>query len=235
MTRRDDFERALVELSVARPGGDLCSPFASALGVEGAAVSTLGDPLGSQTICASDATAARLDEIQVDLGEGPCWDALASGLPVLESDLRDRSSGRWPTARTAMRELGVGAVYSFPLRFGTLGIGSVDLYARTPGRLSLMQVGDASALAAITARQVLRWSLEDLAGAEPEEPSEEEDRRAEGPYSRREVHQATGMVAAQLAIDVDDALLVIRGNAYANGRSVREVAADVVARRIVFR
>lgn len=234
MSRRDDFDRALVELSTARPGGDLCSPFASALGVEGAAVSTLGDPLGSQTICASDATAARLDEIQVDLGEGPCWEALASGRPVLESDLREGSGGRWPAARTAMREIGVAAIYSFPLRVGTLGIGSVDLYARTPGSLSLMQVGDASALAAITARQVLRWSLEDLNGSPHQDPSEDDDRRAEGPYSRREVHQATGMVAAQLAIDVDDALLVIRGNAFSTGRSVREVAADVVARRIVF-
>lgn len=227
MTRREDFERALVDLAAARPGGDLCSPFALALAVDGAAVSTLGNPLGSQTICASDATAARIDEIQLDLGEGPCWDALSTGRPVMEPDLMHGSANRWPTACPALRDIGVAALHSFPLRVGTLSFGSVDLYARHPGPLSLLQVGDASALAAIVARQVLDWSLVDSI--------ENEKRLADGPYSRREVHQATGMVAAQLSIDVDDALLVIRGNAYATGRSVREVAADVVARRIIFR
>jgi hypothetical protein len=41
------------------------------------------------------------------------------------------------------------------------------------------------------------------------------------------------MVAAQLRIDVDDALLVLRGHAFAHGRTVREVANDVVERRLI--
>ena len=46
---------------------DLCGPIVAAIGVSGAAVSTLGDPLGNETLCASDDHAARLDEIQLDL------------------------------------------------------------------------------------------------------------------------------------------------------------------------
>ncbi len=56
----------------------------------------------------------------------------------------------------------------------------------------------------------------------------------DGPSSRHEMDQASGMVAAQLSIGVDDALLALRGRAFASGRSVGEVAADVVARRLIF-
>jgi hypothetical protein len=42
------------------------------------------------------------------------------------------------------------------------------------------------------------------------------------------------MVLAQLGLTAADGLLVIRAHAYASARSVREVAADIVARRIGF-
>jgi hypothetical protein len=37
--------------------------------------------------------------------------------------------------------------------------------------------------------------------------------------SRREIHQATGMVLAQLNIAVDDAALLLRAHAFASGRT----------------
>jgi hypothetical protein len=46
------------------------------------------------------------------------------------------------------------------------------------------------------------------------------------------VHQATGMVAAQLDVPVDDALLLLRAHAFASGRNVTDVARDVVDRRL---
>jgi len=48
------------------------------------------------------------------------------------------------------------------------------------------------------------------------------------------VHQATGMVSAQLDCGVDEALLRLRGHAYAAQRPIDEVAADVVAGRLRF-
>ena len=46
------------------------------------------------------------------------------------------------------------------------------------------------------------------------------------------VHQASGMVSVQLGIAVAAALSVLRAHAFAEDRPLREVAADVVARRI---
>ncbi|MFT2750157.1 GAF and ANTAR domain-containing protein [Clavibacter sp. Sh2036] len=209
-------------------GDDLCGPLVAAIGMNGAAVSTLGDPLGNETLCASDDHAARLDEIQLDLGEGPCWVAVATRRPVLEPDVRGSDDPTWPLARQAMHESGLGAVFAFPLVVAGLSLGAVDLYSRTARDISDQQVTDATGLTRIVARQVLRRAL--LAADAPQEDTGS----WEGRFSRREVHQATGMIVAQMGIPPADALLVLRGHAFATGCSVRDVAEDVVGRVLDF-
>ncbi|OUE23119.1 GAF and ANTAR domain-containing protein [Clavibacter michiganensis] len=230
MPERRRYRDALLALEEATGrDADLCSPFVVALGMTGAAVSTLGPPLGSETICASDADAARLDEIQLDLGEGPCWEALASGQPVLEPDVQGSASTSWPLARQAMHETGLGAVFAFPLVVAGVDVGAVDLYSDTPRDLSTQQIDDATSLSRVLARQVLRRALLSLTS-----PAEEDAGAWDGRYSRRELHQATGMVIAQMGLSAADALLVLRGHAFATNRPVRDVANDVVERRLDF-
>jgi len=48
------------------------------------------------------------------------------------------------------------------------------------------------------------------------------------------VHYATGMVMVQLGVDPQHALARLRAYAFAEGRTVTEVARDVVARRLSF-
>jgi hypothetical protein len=229
MTDRRGYEHAVVALEAATSkDADLCGPFVRALGVTGAAVSTLGTSLGSETVCASDADAARLDEIQLDLGEGPCWEALSTHRPVLEPDVQDSTNTSWPLARQALHETGLGAVFAFPLVVAGIDVGAIDLYSRTPYDMSMQQIDDATSLSRILARQVLRRAL--LAATVPGE----DDEAWTGQYSRREVHQATGMVIAQMRISAADALLVLRGRAFATNRPLRDVATDVVERRLDF-
>lgn len=52
------------------------------------------------------------------------------------------------------------------------------------------------------------------------------------PSDRLKVHQATGMVVGQLGGTPEQALARIRAHAYATNRTMVEVAADVVARRL---
>lgn len=229
MTAADEFTRAAAALHSASVDDDLCAPFLSVLPVTGIAISTVGNPFGSETVCASDMTAARLDEIQLDLGEGPCWEAVRTGMPVLEPDVQRTTSSRWPVALEAMQATGLGAVFAFPMRLGTLDIGVVDLYTNTPSTLDPGPVRQAAALTEAAARQVLRRALLRI-----ESEAEGTPETAAGEYSRREVHQAAGMLAAQTGAHVDDALLILRGHAFAAGRSVRDLAADVVARVVDF-
>src|SRR5690606_23704182 len=46
------------------------------------------------------------------------------------------------------------------------------------------------------------------------------------------IHQASGMVSVQLGIAVAAALSVLRAHAFAEDRSLRDVAVDVVAHRL---
>lgn len=201
----------------------LCAAFTSALPVEHAAISTLGDPFEIETVCSTDLLAARLDELQLDYGEGPCWQARATRTAVLLPDLHSPLVPAWPVVQAAIAAHEIRSAYAFPMMVGTLGIGAVDLYAAAPDALSPSDVATASAMADDAAVKVLRHALDSRDDPLPRDPS-----------SRRIVHQATGMVIAQLRVPAADALLVIRAHAFASGQSVKDVAAEVIERRIDF-
>ncbi|TFD85762.1 ANTAR domain-containing protein [Cryobacterium lactosi] len=202
---------------------DLARPFLGFLPVSGASISTFGSFLDAETISATDARAGRVDELQFDLGEGPCWDALVNRRPVLEPDLAQRSSTSWPAFLAAIRQEEIGAIFAFPLFFGPLEIGALDLYSVAPVSLSPKQQGQTLVLSAIVSRIVLRHAItgDDL-------PAETTT------FSRRLIHQATGMVLAQLGTTAEDAHLILQARAFADNRPMREIAQDVVERRIRF-
>ena len=56
----------------------------------------------------------------------------------------------------------------------------------------------------------------------------------DGWSSRRLVHQATGMVMAQVQVPAEDALALLRGHAYALATDINDVATRVVNRSINF-
>lgn len=198
--------------------------FVDVLPVTGAAVSTIGAVLGSETISASDHVAARLDELQFDLGDGPCWDAMRSMSAVLEPRFRSRGRERWPAFAAAVDQDAVASMFAFPLSVGELKMGAVDLYCATPTVLSPLDCSRASALAGVIGRHVLREAL-----ADAPDGSESETR-----FSRRTIHQATGIVLAQLDVSPDDALLMIQARAFASGQRLMEVAEAVVAGNVRF-
>jgi hypothetical protein len=51
---------------------------------------------------------------------------------------------------------------------------------------------------------------------------------------RAEIDQATGMLTAQLGVGTEEAFVRLRAYAYARGRRLAAVAADVVAHRLTF-
>jgi len=233
VTESDVFGSARRTLSVAHERGtNLCDPFVESLPVSGAAISVLSGAVGQSTISSSNAVAARLDELQFDLGEGPCWQAFKTRRPALSFNLHTGDNNEWPVFAEAVRSDtvagDVSAIFAFPLTVGSLDIGAVDLYTTTPVDLTPQQVAGATSLAEVAAWQVLRRVLSeqdlDALGAE----------QSAAQSSRREVHQATGMVLAQLNISAEDAALLLRAHAFASGRSVREIATDVVERRLDF-
>ena len=222
----ESFDEAMQVLEAAPDQPErYCRAFLSVLPVAGAAVSTIGDVLGSETIAATDEQAARLDELQFDLGEGPCWDAMRSGGAVLAPRIRSLEPGRWPAFTRSAVQDGVSSLFAFPLSVGPLRFGAVDLYSISPIDLSDAQAQQAGAMAEVVSRHVLRRALTSI-GLEDEE--------AVSAYSRRLIHQASGVVLAQIDVSADDARLVIQGQAFASGRPMMDVAQDILDGRLRF-
>ena len=176
-------------------------------------------------LCASDAVAAQVNDLCLTLGEGPGLDAHRAGMPVSEPDLASPRRARWPSFGPPAVGAGVAAIFAFPLRAGAVRLGAVTLYQVHRGRLSDEQYADALVMAGVVASAVLGHQ----AGAPPGELAEELETLAS---SRAEVHQATGMISVQLEVSAAEALVRLRAHAYAEGRTLRDVAADVVGRRL---
>ena len=218
----DAFERALRALRSAEIADDeLSRPFALALPMGGVSISTFGELCPSETVSATDDVATRVDEIQLDLSEGPCWTALATDAPVLETDLVQRPNAAWPAFNDAVRSEPVGAVFAFPVAFGPFPLGAIDVYVPEPATIEDDTVRQAMTLASAVSRRVLRRALRSIA-------DEDDALLDRSPSSRRVVHQATGVVLAQLDISPEDAYLLLQGHAFARRTTMRRVAEEIL-------
>ncbi|MHA7278013.1 GAF and ANTAR domain-containing protein [Arthrobacter sp. Hz1] len=204
----------------------LCASFIDALPVTGAALSAFGGSSQETALYASDALAARLDELQFDLGEGPRWTATSSRLPVLIPRVRSASHEAWPVFGKALQETQARALFVFPMVVGAMDVGVVELYCTSPGPLSGPELATARSLVDGAAWTLLRTIL----AVDPEDGEHQNDSL----LSRREIHQATGMVVAQTSGKAADALLLLRGHAFANGLTLRQTSDDVLERRLDF-
>ncbi|MCE6995065.1 GAF and ANTAR domain-containing protein [Saccharothrix sp. S26] len=221
--RREFLARVVAECEPGRGGWarSVCVACAGAVaGVDGAALTLRSaSSRAEEVLGASDPWAAGLEEIQYTLGEGPAVEAFAVGRPVLVADVR-REQVRWPGFADAGTAAGVAAVFAFPLRVGDIALGTLDLYRRRPGGLSADAEADAAALAHLVTLTLL---------THVERAGDDELHRV---ISYQDVNMATGMLAAQLRISLEDAFARLRAHAFAANRSVLAVARDVLARRI---
>ncbi len=203
---------------------DVCAVAISAVGVDSVAVAVTLAASPRETLYASDQFAAELEELALTLGEGPGIDALTDG-PALVADLSAVAAmSRWPAFAPAAVAAGLGAMFALPLRVGGARIGVLDLYRRYSRELGQGRLADALILADTACALLLDCGR-------PAGPGYQLERA--GPH-HPEVHQATGMVTVQLGVTAAVALIRLRAHAYANDRRLRDVAADVVARRLRF-
>jgi hypothetical protein len=95
---------------------------------------------------ATDGTARRADELQHELVEGPCLQALRTGHSVIAHDLVDET--RWTRWRArAATELGLGSALSVLLLPGSRPLGTLNLYSHGPHGLSDVDISLLHALA----------------------------------------------------------------------------------------
>jgi len=220
---------------VAYPDGalgphQLCALCVESLSVDRAAiVITVGSTVWD-LLSASDDVAARIEAGQATAGEGPAIEAVRRGGPVLVENLSAQLA-RWPGFGAAVGEHGRGAMFAFPLQIGAIGVGVLDLYRVLPTSAR----GDEVA-AMLAVADIITMVL--LSHAPPAVPAGVDANDLDAWWaplsSSREIHQATGMIVAQLAVPPDMAYLRLQAYAFSQGRVLMDVARDVVARRVRF-
>ncbi|MEU7157481.1 GAF and ANTAR domain-containing protein [Streptomyces chrestomyceticus] len=187
----------------------------------------LATPRGHLELLWSDDAADRLgpamDDLQYVLGEGPTLEALHTGRTVVEPDLRNTPIGRWPHFLPAAARTDVRTVVAVPLLLGVVSVGVLTAYRVRPGAPSAQQIAATDRFARAALNLLLYTSPARLLTGE---------HGAGLTLHRAEVHQATGVLAVQLRVTLDQALLRLRAHAYSQDRALLDVARDVIAHRL---
>jgi hypothetical protein len=198
----------------------------AAIAVMTGATITVGDEAGAPgAVYSSDLLSATLADLELTLGEGPGVDAQRLQLFVAEPDLARPIEGRWPTYAPLADAAGAHAVFAVPVGIGPNHVGGLTFYRDLPGPLTDDQHADVLVLGEVTAKALLGFQEQISDGGGP---SELEDLTS----YRAVVHQASGMLAVQLAVSVAEGLARLRGHAYAHDLTLSAGATEVVARRL---
>jgi hypothetical protein len=147
---------------------------------------------------------------------------------------------RWPAFCIDAADVGVQAVFAFPLLGAKHAIGVLELYRRSTGELDPCQYESATVCAAAVGQTLMsNWDMHLAmaidAAAAIDAASAAVASNPGDTFSRAGVYIAAGMVAVQLGVSADDGLDRLRAYTYANSLSINAVAADIVARRLSLR
>lgn len=161
-----------------------------------------------------------LEDLEIEHREGPCLDAYRNVDQVLAQDLREQHD-RWPTIAPYAVDIGLMAVFAFPLQLRGDCIGALNLYRDRTGDFKDHDIRLAQAFADVAAIGILQERK--IANAR---------RRAEhlqhALNSRVLIEQAKGILAANLEITPSQAFVRLRGYARSHNAKVRDISRRIV-------
>jgi hypothetical protein len=201
----------------------LCEAGRRMLESDGAAMTFDYTGEGRLLVHATDEMSATLDDLQDVVGEGPAFDAAHTG-EVVVARLGNGDESRWTLLSDRLADVGfVGTLVAVPLRAELAVLGVLSLHRRDPDHE--VDLTSANFLGVTVGTAILQ------------------DPRVGGPdqllseawLERSQIHQATGMIVAQVGVRTEDAVALLRGQAFARNATLIDVARDIVSRRINFR
>ncbi len=206
---RDMAEEPTLETTVER-AVQMCTESMSSCDMAGVSIMENGE---IHTVAASNEVLRKVDELQFDLGEGPCFDALQQHEVIWSADLAE--DGRWPLyGPRLIEETGIRSAVSYRLFTTGDSFGALNLYSLRPDAFSDedVEIGEAlaahtaAALAASVRDQHLRRALE----------------------TRTVIGQATGMLIERYELDASAAFNVLRRISQDQNLKLYEVARRLV-------
>jgi len=182
----------------------------------------IADTDGNLRHAACSSERMRLVELlELQLEEGPCFDAYAQAAPV-SSDSYAETARRWPRFAPKVREHGFEAVSAVPMRLRDTVIGALNLFSTRERALAGEDVAVAQALADIATIGILQErSIRD---------SRVLSTQLQGALdSRIVIEQAKGIVAEHRQVAIDDAFVALRAYARTRNRRLTDVAREIIA------
>lgn len=169
------------------------------------------------TAASSDEVGARIDELERELGQGPCIDALDHQDVYHDEDLTDGSP--WPLlTERVLAETPVRSMAGFAVRSEHESPGALNLFCDTPGGLTERGVEQGIVLAAFVSVALV---------AARERRSAETLRS--GLQSNREIGKAVGLMMAFHKIGDEEAFAMLRRTSQDLNVKLVEVARQIVA------
>ena len=179
---------------------------------------TVNDDGHLTTRASTDDMVRRADDMQQELGEGPCLDVMRDQDTLISPDLQhDR---RWPSWGPRVHdELGAGSMVSVLVHTDARSYGALSLYAARGTRFEPDDVAIAQTLAAHLAMVV-------AAGRES-------DQLGQAIHNRTIIGQAQGILMERLDVDAAQAFDYLRRVSSTSNRKLSEVAAEIARTRVL--
>jgi len=168
-----------------------------------------------ETVAATNPVIEKVDQMQLDVGQGPDVDASEDRLVVIVDDTR--TEVRWPAWATAVADSGIRSVLSVRLYTSTELLGALNLYSREPQKFDL----DDQAVAHVLARHA---AVAIAAARKQENLSLAVD-------ARKVIGQAQGILMERYDLDAERAFAVLVRYSQENNIKLREVARRLIETR----
>jgi hypothetical protein len=239
MSKSDDLHAAFSALQDPQLAGPELLPVRLALAcvrvlpVTGAGVSVLTDPTMRMPLGASGDAAAAAERLQFSVAQGPAFDAQRMGRLIVATE--SVIAKRWPVFHGRLvSQTPVRGIIAAPLGDGRPGNGALELYCDRSDDVMSIDLFDVHAVAgyitdALTQAQLLPPS--------PNGSLWESGRWLGNPgiSERSQVLMAMGMVSVALAVNVNDALALLRAHAFVTDNTLDSVAHDVIKGELFIR
>jgi len=180
---------------------------------------TLGPSGRARTVACSDSLAARADEVQYRIDDGPCLHAMRDGHMVRIDDTADMA--RWPKFEKEAASLGIRSCLAFPLMAGGEPAGALNLYARDAAAFGAAETRRAESFAEnASGALALASRLASYAALNAQLRS--------SLASRTVIDQAIGVVMARTHCTQARAFEILRTASQNTNVKLRDLAAEIV-------
>ncbi|MEU4602909.1 GAF and ANTAR domain-containing protein [Kribbella sp. NPDC023972] len=182
-------------------------------GVTHASISVTSKDGTIETFAPTDIVAATADQLQYELGEGPCIDAVLTEPVVQVDDLTN--DPRWPVYGPKAGALGLCSQLSFQFRADPQVRGALDLYADEPDVFDV-EARHIGGMFADWAAVLLGWGRQ-------------ESQLSEALESRASIGTAIGILMERYGLDQQRAFAFLARISQTGNIKLRDVATNLVA------